>query len=183
MRYCSNCGTALPEGATACPSCGSPVAVGQPEAGYQPVSGYAPPSGTPPPGYAAPGYAASGPSAAGLTSSSAAALSYVFGIISGAIFLLLDPYKQDRFVRFHAFQSIFFNVAYIVVMVAWTILGGLLVALTHGIFLMVQLPVTMLLSLTALIVWVYLIISAAQGKSVQLPVVGRLAAKQANTSI
>ena len=36
----------------------------------------------------------------------AAALSYALGAITGVLFLVLEPYKNNRFVRFHAIQSI-----------------------------------------------------------------------------
>ena len=40
-----------------------------------------------------------------------AALTYLAGFVTGIVFLVLDPYKSNSFIRFHAFQSIFFNVA------------------------------------------------------------------------
>ena len=43
----------------------------------------------------------------------AGALAYLVGAITGILFLVIDPFKSDRFVRFHAFQSIFFNLAWI----------------------------------------------------------------------
>ena len=57
----------------------------------------------------------------GLQANTAGALAYLAGIITGIIFLVIDPYKSDRFVRFHAFQSIFFNVAWIALWIAWMI--------------------------------------------------------------
>jgi len=39
------------------------------------------------------------------------ALTYLAGFVTGIVFLVLDPYKSNSFIRFHAFQSIFFNVA------------------------------------------------------------------------
>ncbi len=36
-----------------------------------------------------------------------AALTYLVGFVTGILFLVLDPYKSNSFVRFHAFQSIF----------------------------------------------------------------------------
>ena len=40
-----------------------------------------------------------------------AALSYLLGFITGIIFLVIEPYSKDDFVRFHARQSIAFSVA------------------------------------------------------------------------
>ncbi len=55
------------------------------------------------------------PAATGLTDNVAGALAYVT-IIPAIVFLVLEPFNRKRFVRFHAFQSIFF-------FIAWTILG------------------------------------------------------------
>ena len=57
----------------------------------------------------------------GLTPNVAGALAYLLGFITGVLFLVIDPFKNDRFVRFHAFQSIFFNVLWIVFWILWTI--------------------------------------------------------------
>ena len=40
-----------------------------------------------------------------------AALTYLFGLITGLVFLNVEPYNRDDFVRFHARQSIVFSVA------------------------------------------------------------------------
>ncbi len=64
--------------------------------------------------------------AAGLTPNVAGALTYLVGAITGILFLVIDPFKTDRFVRFHAFQSIFFNLAWIAFWIVWTIVGLML---------------------------------------------------------
>ena len=48
---------------------------------------------------------------AGLADNVAGMLAY-FTIIPAIIFLVLEPYNRSRFVRFHAWQSIIFNVAW-----------------------------------------------------------------------
>ena len=85
MAFCPTCGTEIPDGAT-CPRC--PVA-------------------------AAPG-SATAPSGAGLSDNLAGALAYLT-IIPAIVFLVIEPFNRRRFVRFHAFQCIFF-------WVAWTVL-------------------------------------------------------------
>ena len=79
-------------------------------------SGWAPVSAAP-----VAAQAASPSASSGLNSSQAAALSYLLGPITGVIFLVLDPYKQDRFVRFHAMQSIVYSVACIAFSVVWSV--------------------------------------------------------------
>jgi len=109
----------------------------------------------------------------------AGALAYVAGFITGIIFLLIDPFKGDRFVRFHAFQSIFFNAAWIGLWIAWMIVGLILSALTKGLFFFVEMPINLLLMLGGFILWAFLVYSAYQKKTFKLPIIGALAAKQA----
>jgi uncharacterized membrane protein len=125
-------------------------------------------------------YAAPQPAAgAGLTPNVAGALAYLVGAITGILFLVIDPFKNDRFVRFHAFQSIFFNLAWIAFWIVWTILGLTLSAISHGLFFIIQLPINLLITVGGFCLWVYLMYAAYQGKTFQIPIIGGLAAKQA----
>jgi uncharacterized membrane protein len=153
MSFCQNCGRLLTENSSACPICAT--------------SG---PAGA---------VAAPAPAATGLQPHTAGALTYLAGFITGIIFLLIDPFKGDRFVRFHAFQSIFFNVAWIGFWIVWMIAGMVLSALTKGLFFIVELPINLLLMVGGFCLWAYLMYSASQGKTFKLPVIGALAAKQA----
>jgi uncharacterized membrane protein len=119
---------------------------------------------------------------AGLTPNVAGALTYLVGAITGILFLVIDPFKNDRFVRFHAFQSIFFNVAWIAFWIVWTILGFLLGAITHGLFFIIQLPINFVVGIGGLVLWIYLMYTAYQGKTFQIPIIGPLAAKQAGVA-
>jgi uncharacterized membrane protein len=138
------------------------------------MAGGANASGSPTPGGATPGYASPQPLAAtstGMSENVAGALCYLVGFITGIIFLVIAPYNQNKFVRFHAFQSIFFNVAYIV----FWILMSFLTVLTHGIgFLLFP-----LIGLGFFVLWLYLMFSAYNNKRVKLPLIGDLAEKQA----
>jgi uncharacterized membrane protein len=115
----------------------------------------------------------------GLQANTASALAYLAGILTGIIFLVIDPYKTDRFVRFHAFQSILFNAGWTVLWIAWMIAGLVLSAITKGLFLFIQLPIDLLLMVGGFALWAFLMYSAYQGKMTKLPVIGALAAKQA----
>ena len=115
----------------------------------------------------------------GIQANLAGALAYIAGLITGVLFLVLDPYKGDRFVRFHAFQSIFFNVAWIGLCIAWTILGLILAAATKGLFFLIQLPINLALMVGGFALWVFLMYAAYQGRTWRLPYIGDLAAKQA----
>jgi uncharacterized membrane protein len=43
------------------------------------------------------------------TTNRAAMLTYALGVVTGLVFLLISAYRHDRFVRFHAWQSIFLS--------------------------------------------------------------------------
>jgi len=107
-------------------------------------------------------------SAPGLPENTAAALCYLLGLVSGIIFLVLEPYNKNKLIRFHAFQSIFLHVAVIIVWVA------LRTILPWGVWRLIG-----LIDLAFFILWVYLMLQTFQGKKVVLPVIGDLAAKQA----
>jgi uncharacterized membrane protein len=150
MRYCQTCGAAFADGATFCPNCSTNA-----QTIAQPVA------------------------ASGLEPNVAGALTYLAGLITGIIFLVIAPYKSDRFVRFHAFQSILFNVAWIALWIVWTMVGLVLGAVTKGLFFILQVPIDLLLMVAGLGLWIYLMYSAYQKKMTKLPVIGQLAAKQA----
>jgi uncharacterized membrane protein len=108
----------------------------------------------------------------GMADNVASALCYVLGLITGILFLVLAPYNQNKTIRFHAFQSIFLHVA----MIAVYIVLGILVRMMLGFVGVMLFP---LIGLAVFVLWVYLIISAYQGKMVVLPVIGPLAQQQA----
>ena len=106
----------------------------------------------------------------------AAALCYAVGLITGIIFLVLAPYNQNKLIRFHAFQSIFFHVACILFGFVFSIVFGIILSIIHLGALGVLANLVWLLFFLA---WLYLLISAYQGKTVVLPIIGPLAQKQA----
>ena len=147
MAFCASCGA--PVEGKFCAKCGAPMG-----------------AAVPPPG------AAPGGTAAGMTDNAASALCYVLGLITGILFLILAPYNQNKTIRFHAFQSIFLNVAWIVF---WMVINIVFSAL-HMWSLLFLSP---LIGLVFFILWIYMIITAYQGKKVVLPVIGPIAQQQA----
>jgi uncharacterized membrane protein len=113
--------------------------------------------------------------AAGLTDNVAGALCYLAGFVTGVLFLVLAPYNQNRSIRFHAFQSIFLNVAALLVSIALSVVIGV-ISFVGGFFGFFLGP---LIWLGFLGLWLYLMISTYQGKTVILPVIGEMAQKQA----
>jgi len=111
----------------------------------------------------------------GMADNVAGLLAYVT-IIPAIIFLVVAPYNKSRFVRFHSFQSIFFNIAWIVMWVALSIVGMIPVL---GWATLIIWP---LLGLGGLILWIILLIKANQGQMWKLPFIGDLAEKQASAA-
>jgi uncharacterized membrane protein len=162
MAFCPNCGASV-EGKF-CAKCGSAVGASGPTPGAQPYT-------TPPPG--AQSY--SQPQASGLSDNVASALCYVLGLITGILFLVLAPYNQNKTIRFHAFQSIFFHVAWIVF---WIVLTIVTMVMPWSLHILITL-FSLLLSLGGLLVWILLIVKAYNNDRFKLPVIGDLAEKQA----
>jgi len=175
MSFCQTCGTSLPDGSPTCTACGATQGMAASSAALGPIPSPAPIPGPMPGAMPAPLPAAG----AGLTPNVAGALAYLVGAITGILFLVIDPFKTDRFVRFHAFQSIFFNLAWIAFWIVWMIVGLVLGAVSHGLFFIIQLPINLLVTVGGFCIWIYLMYSAYQGKTFQLPIIGALAATQA----
>jgi uncharacterized membrane protein len=115
---------------------------------------------------------------AGLSDNAASALCYVLGLITGILFLVIAPYNQNRTVRFHAFQSIFLNVAWIGLWIVLTIFSVVLTNISFTLGMLFGL-VHLVVGLGFLVLWIYLIVKAYQGQKLVLPVIGPLAEKQA----
>jgi uncharacterized membrane protein len=63
----------------------------------------------------------------------ASALCYLFGFVTGIVFLVLAPYNLDKRVRFHAYQSIFLSVAVAVLRIGISIVAALMGALSFAV--------------------------------------------------
>jgi len=128
------------------------------------------------PGYQQPGaqqYSAPATSG-GLTENLAGALCYLIGLITGVLFLVLAPYNQSKFVRFHAFQAILFHVTWIAFWIALTIVS---LAMPFALHILVTL-LSMLIGLGGLCAWLFLMFKAYNNEKFKLPIIGDLAEKQ-----
>lgn len=146
MAFCIHCGATLAEGAQFCAACGKSQAA-------QPTPG-APPT-----------------AATGMAPNVAGALAYLLGFITGILFLVLEPYKDDKFVRFHAFQSIFVCVAIFIAEVVLTILTGFMAFIFWILW-----P---LFSLAVFVLWLFLMYKAYSNEKFKLPVIGDQAERMA----
>lgn len=148
MAFCSSCGVQLADNAGFCASCGKPVA----QAG---------PTGTAAAPAAAP---TSGATTSGLQDNIAGLLAYL--VIPAVIFLVIEPYNRNRFVRFHSFQGLFLFGAFFILNIV------------IGMVPLLNLFLLPLLGLAELIVAIVCMVKAFQNQEFKLPVIGDLAMKQ-----
>lgn len=96
-----------------------------------------------------------------------AALSYFLGFITGILFFILE--KDNKFVKYHAMQSIVVFIALFVINMVLTFVLGIT---TVGLMLF---P---LIYLIELIIWLFLMYKAYKGEKFKVPVAGDFAEKQ-----
>lgn len=100
----------------------------------------------------------------GLEPNVAGLLCYVAGWASGLVFLLLEP--KDKFVRFHAIQSI-------------VVFG----AINLAYFIVFRIPFIWVIGWVfwafGVVLWIVLMIRAYQGQKIKMPIAGNFAEKHA----
>ncbi len=148
MAFCSTCGAQIPDGTITCAACASRAV----------------PAGGP---------AVATASTGGMTDNVAGRLAYIT-IIPAIIFLVMEPYNRKPFIRFHAWQNIFFHVAWFALWIALSIVAHI------PILGWMTLLIWPLIGLAGLVIWVILLIKANSGQMYKLPFIGDLAEKQAN---
>jgi len=106
-------------------------------------------------------------SSTGLDENVAGFLCYLFGFITGIVFLILE--KRSSFVKFHAKQStITFLILFVIkILISWIPIINILVF-----------PILIL----TFILWLVLMIKALQGKRYELPIVGKWAEEKTSQS-
>ena len=109
-----------------------------------------------------------------------AALCYLLGVLTGILFLVLEPYNRNPVIRFHAFQSIFVWIAAIVTGIVLSIVAIPLAALPFIGWLIVLL-MWLAFSLGILVLWVFLMYKAYNKERFVVPVIGPMAEKQAQS--
>lgn len=182
-KYCIQCGSEVAETARFCNKCGAQLLPTQPQAA--PPAGYQQPTYQTPPNYQQqyqqPGYGQPSQQipyqpqtvSGDLKPNIAGMLCYPLLLLTGILFLVLSPYNKDRFVRFHAYQAIFFAIALFILSIVIGILG-------------IPLPWRIERTLSNLhsLIWLagtgWSMFQAYQGKTFKLPFIGDLAETQAN---
>jgi uncharacterized membrane protein len=102
----------------------------------------------------------------GLSETAAGVVAYIT-IIPAVIFLVMEPFNRSSFVRFHAWQSIFF---------------GITVAVVH--FVLGVIPIFgwilfLPVGLAFFILWIFVMIKASKGERYKLPFIGNFAEQSA----
>lgn len=100
----------------------------------------------------------------GLSENVAGSLAYLLGFFSGFILLMVE--RENRFVRFHAFQSVYVSILFFTLFTA----AGMM-PMTGWIAEVLLMPI-------GLVLWIILMLNAHNGKSLRLWVIGRFAEKQ-----
>lgn len=103
----------------------------------------------------------------GMSRNIASLFSYFLFFISGIILLLIE---KDKFVRFHAVQSILFSV----------IFGILLYAFSNSYFFFPMILFHWLVLIGGIVLWITLMLKAYNHEEWKLPVLGHLASKIVN---
>lgn len=146
---CESCGVQLVAGAAFCASCGRPVA--QAPGTFRPIA----------------------PVCAESHANIAGALCYAAGLLTGVVFLAFRSYRREPFVRFHAFQSIFLSIAWLLVHFA---LGGLIALAPWTAWHLIAM-LSRLVSFAFLGITLFLIFKAFRTEHFKLPLIGDLAEK------
>jgi uncharacterized membrane protein len=146
---CPHCASPMPDTAAYCPGCGRAMVLGERARG----------------------------TVGALPETVAGALAYL--LLPAIVFLLVDPYKGNRFVRFHSFQVLGLCLAGLVVGAALRVAGFLLFFIPVVAPLLLLL-VSMVVGLAFFTVWAVLVVKALQGEMFKLPLVGEFAERQAS---
>jgi uncharacterized membrane protein/ribosomal protein L40E len=139
---CTKCGTKNAEGTKYCQNCGSML-----DTQARQVAG----------------------STTSLEPNIAGLLCYVLGWITGLVFILIE--KENKFVRFHAMQSIVTFGAFTILWIPLSIFVRL--DILWGLFWVIELIVSIL----AFVLWIVLMVKAYQGERFKLPIAGDIAEK------
>ena len=146
MPFCSQCGNQVGSGDVYCAKCGA----------RQPVESRPPDDPL-----------------AGVTPRTASILCYipVVGWIASIIVLAADRFRQNRQVRFHAFQGLYLFVAWLIVN---QVLRPVITSLPDGGFRMDK-----ILEAVLMFTWIFMLVKASHDETYSLPIIGDLAQKSA----
>jgi uncharacterized membrane protein len=151
LTSCPHCAAQMPETAAFCPSCGRPV---QTET-------------------------RAGGTVGAFPETIAGALAYLT-FIPAIVFLVLEPYSKNRFVRFHSVQCLLLWGAAIALAIALK-LAGVVLFIIPVLGPLLVLLVSMVVGLAVFVIWLVLVVKAFQGEMFKLPILGDLAEQYAGS--
>jgi uncharacterized membrane protein len=99
-------------------------------------------------------------------------------IFPAIIFLLLDPFKRNRFVRFHSFQHLLLWAAGVAIGIAASLVGAILQLIPF--MRVLFLPLGGLIGLAWFFLWLLLVVKAYYHEMFKLPYLGDLAQEWAD---
>ena len=149
MAFCSACGAEV-SGAAFCPKCGASQSVGSVSA------------------------ASAASPTAGMEDNVAGLLCYMFGWVSGLIFLLID---KRPLIKFHAAQSIAFNVAFFAVWIVFWVISMTLTVVTAAMHFPIgflSFFLAPLIWLAFIATWIFLMYKAYNREKFKLPIIGNM---------
>jgi len=145
LKSCPDCAAQMPDSAAFCPGCGRSMQI-------EPAS----------------------KQTLGVTRENfAGAFAYVT-FLPALVFLMLEPYRRNPFVRFHAVQCLLFWLAGVVVAVLLR-LASLALLFIPVVGPLLALLLATIVALAAVFTWIVLLVKAFQGERFALPVIGDLA--------
>ena len=144
LKLCPDCAAQMPESAAFCPGCGRSMQIAL-SAKQKPGA---------------------------LRENFFGAFAYVT-FLPALLFLLLDPYKKNPFVRFHSIQCLLFWLVCVVIaaFVRVVFLGLLFIPIVGPLLAVL---VAVVVALAAVFTWIVLLVKAFQGERFALPVIGHL---------
>lgn len=108
----------------------------------------------------------------------AGALAYLT-IIPAIVFLLREPYRRNRFVRFHSVQCLLLGATGALAALALKV-GSMLLFIIPFVGPLFTVLVLVIVGLGAVAVWIVLVVKALQGEMFKLPALGEYAEQQAS---
>lgn len=151
---CPECEARMPETAAFCPGCGRRMVAA--------VSIQEPTKGN-----------------VGLFAENVAGAVAYFTLVPAIVFLLREPYRRNRFVKFHSVQCLLFWAMGTLVVLALKV-ASMLLFIIPFVGPLFTVLVLVIVGLGAVAIWIVLVVKALQGEKFKLPVLGEYAEQQAN---
>ena len=171
MARCPQCGWPLVEDAQYCSSCGVAIAPGDSPAG-DPNGSATVEDVT----HREPQHAEASDQPLPIAENIAGVIAYIT-IFPAIFFLLVEPFKRNRFVRFHSLQHLLLWAAGVGIAIAAGLAGSIMQIIPF--MRVLFLPLSGLISLAWFFLWLLLVVKAYNHEMFKLPYIGDLAQERA----